>query len=147
MRAVTFWKLVVVGVALSLCGCAAVEAERQAQEQKQQQFVQRLDTAHVFVTTGPAPTDKKYSTLGDLKYTEPFTPDAIDSAKMESRLKKMALDKYPDAVDEIVNEKSDVSPDGSTVTVSAEAIQFESSADRAAMHKMNEGMVVSPNNQ
>jgi len=30
------------------------------------------------------------------------------------------------------------------VKVSAEAIQYESSTDRAMLHKMNEGMVASP---
>ena len=144
MRSLTLAKLVAIGLALSLCACGAIEAQRQAEEQKKQEFVHRVDTAHVWVTTGEPPAGKPYTKLGDLKYTEPFTPDAIDSAKMQDKLKAMALQKYPDTVDAVIKEDSEVSPDGSTVTVSAEAIQYESSTDRNALHHMNEGLVASP---
>lgn len=144
MRSLTLAKLVAIGLALNFCACGAIEAQRQAEEAKKQEFVQRVDTAHVWVTTGEPPAGKPYTKLGELKYTEPFTPDAIDAAKMQDRLKKMALDKYPDTVDAVIKEDSEVSADGSTVTVSAEAIQYESSTDRNALHHMNEGLVASP---
>lgn len=144
MRSLTLAKLVAIGLALNFCACGAIEAQRQAEEAKKQEFVQRVDTAHVWVTTGEPPPGKPYTKLGELKYSEPFTPDAIDAAKMQDRLKKMALDKYPDTVDAVIKEDSEVSADGSTVTVSAEAIQYESSTDRNALHKMNEGLVASP---
>jgi hypothetical protein len=144
MRSLTLAKLVAIGLALNFCACGAIQAQRQAEEAKKQEFVQRVDTAHVWVTTGEPPPGKPYTKLGELKYTEPFTPDAIDAAKMQDRLKKMALDKYPDTVDAVIKEDSEVSADGSTVTVSAEAIQYESSTDRNALHKMNEGLVASP---
>lgn len=144
MRSLTLAKLIAIGLALNFCACGAIQAQRQAEEAKKQEFVQRVDTAHVWVTTGEPPPGKPYTKLGELKYTEPFTPDAIDAAKMQDRLKKMALDKYPDTVDAVIKEDSEVSADGSTVTVSAEAIQYESSTDRNALHKMNEGLVASP---
>lgn len=144
MRSLTLAKLIAIGLALNFCACGAIQAQRQAEEAKKQEFVQRVDTAHVWVTTGEPPAGKPYTKLGELKYTEPFTPDAIDAAKMQDRLKKMALDKYPDTVDAVIKEDSEVSADGSTVTVSAEAIQYESSTDRNALHKMNEGLVASP---
>jgi len=144
MRALTLWKLVAIGLALNFCACGAIEAQRQAEEAKKQEFVTRVDTAHIWVTTGEPPAGKPYNKLGDLKYSEPFTPDAIDASKMQDRLKAMALQKYPDTVDAVIKEDSEVSADGSTVTVSAEAIQYESSADRNAMHHMNEGLVASP---
>ncbi len=147
MRSSTIWKLAAIGLALNLCACGAIEAQRQAEEQKKQEFVHRVDMAHIWVTTGTPPAGKAYTVLGDIKYTEPFTPDAIDAAKMQDKLKKIAYDKYPDTVDAIIKEDSSVSADGSTVTVSAQAIQYESSVDRAALHKMNEGLVASPNNQ
>jgi hypothetical protein len=144
MRSLTLAKLVAIGLALNFCACGAIEAQRQAEEAKKQEFVQRVDTAHVWVTTGEPPAGKPYNKLGELKYSEPFTPDAIDSAKMQDRLKAMALQKYPDTVDAVIKEDSEVSADGSTVTVSAEAIQYESSTDRNALHHMNEGLVASP---
>lgn len=144
MRSFTMWKLAAIALALNLCACGAIEAQRQAQEAKKQEFVHRVDTAHVWVTTGTPAAGKPYTVLGDLSYTEPFTPDAIDSAKMQDRLKKMALDKWPDTVDAVIKEDSQVSADGSQVTVTAQAIQYESSVDRNALHHMNEGLVASP---
>jgi hypothetical protein len=147
MRSMTIWKLAAIGLALNFCACAAVEAQRAAQEEKKQEFVHRVDMAHIWVTTGTPAAGKPFTVLGDIGYSEPFTPDAIDAAKMQDRLKKIAFEKYPDTVDAIIKEDSQVSNDGSTVTVTAQAIQYETSVDRNALHKMQEGLVVSPNNQ
>jgi hypothetical protein len=138
---------VAAGLATALSACEAVQAERKAQEEKQQVFVQRVDLAHVWVTPGDPGPGKPYNVLGEIQYSEPFTPDAIDEAKIKDKLKKMAYDKYPDTLDALIKEKSEVSADGNTVTVSAQAIQYESSIDRAMLHKMNEGMVASPSGQ
>lgn len=141
-------KLLVLGLAaITVSACAAVEAERKAQEQKQEQFVQRVDFAHIYVTPDDPPSNKPFSVLGEVKYSEPFTPDAINEAKIKEKLKKMAYEKWPDTLDALCDEKSDVSNDGSTVTVSAKAIQYESSVDRQMLHHMNEGMVASPSGQ
>ncbi|MGO9607464.1 MAG: hypothetical protein ACLQAT_29385 [Candidatus Binataceae bacterium] len=145
MRSLTIWKLVAIGLALNFCACGAIEAQRASEEQRKQAFVTRVDTAHIWVTTGDPAPGKPFKVLGDLSYTEPFTPDAIDSEVMQSRLKAMALAKYPDVVDAVIKEDSQVSSDGSTVTVTAQAIQYDSSVDRDALHHMNEGLVVSPN--
>ena len=139
--------LLVGGFAVALSSCAAVEAQRQAAEQKQQTFVQHVDIAHIYVTPEDAPSNKPYTVLGDVTYSEPFTPDAINEAKIKDKLKNMAYAKWPDTLDALVQEKSDVSDDGTTVKVSAKAIQYESSTDRAMLHKMNEGMVASPSSQ
>jgi hypothetical protein len=136
--------LVISAAAVALSSCAAVQAERQAQEQKQATFVQHVDIAHIYVTPDDPPSNKPFTVLGDVTYTEPFTPDAINEAKIKDKLKSMGYAKWPDTLDALVQEKSDVSDDGSTVKVSAKAIQFESSTDRAMLHKMNEGMVASP---
>jgi hypothetical protein len=139
--------LVIASLAVTVSACAAVEAQRKAQEQKQQQFVQRVDFAHIYVTPDDPPSNKPHSVLGEVKYSEPFTPDAINEAKIKEKLKKMAYDKWPDTLDGLYKEKTDVSSDGSTVTVSAQAIQFEQSVDRQMLHHMNEGMVASPSGQ
>jgi hypothetical protein len=144
MRRFQFSKLVVLLLTVSISACAAVQAERQAQEAKKQEFVQRVDISHIWITEGDAPPGKPYQVLGDISYSEPFSPDAIDAHKMNQRLKDMAYQKYPEDIDALIKVKSDVSSDGSQVTVSAQAIKYEQSADREAMHKMNEGMVASP---
>lgn len=136
--------LVIGAAALALSSCAAVEAQRQAHEQEKQTFVQHVDIAHIYVTPEDPPPNKPYTVLGDVTYTEPFTPEAINEAKIKAKLKQMGYQKWPDTLDALVKEKSDVSDDGTTVKVSAVAIQYESSTDRAMLHKMNEGLVASP---
>jgi len=109
-------------------------------------MVYRMDAAHVFVTNSDFPKTKPYHLLGDLKYSEHFSPDAIDKAGIQRKLKALALAKYPDQADAVINETSDVESSGEieTVTVTGEVIQFDSSADRALMHNMWENLVVSP---
>jgi hypothetical protein len=148
MRSSHLSKLVAIGLALALPACAAIQAQRAAQEQKQQEFVQHMDIAHIFVTPDDAPADKPYKVLGDLTYSQKIDPnnvaDAIDAHQMNEKLKSMANEKYPDAVDMVIKAHSDVSDDSTRMTVTGTAIQFESSADREAMHHMNEGLVASP---
>jgi hypothetical protein len=138
--------LMALTVALGLSGCAAVEAERNAQAAKQQETRVRMDVAHIWVTTEAPPAGKPYTTLGDLTYTEPFSPDVIEESTITARLKKMAMDKWPDDIDAIVDENQTTSADGSTFTVTAKAIKYDSSVDREALHHMNEGLVASPSN-
>jgi hypothetical protein len=148
MKASSLLKLLTIYLAVALSACAAIKAQREAQQEKQQAFVQHMDISHIWVTEGEAPAGKPYQVLGDLKYTQQISPeniaDAIDAHKMNEKLKRMANDKYPDSVDAIIKAHSDVSNDGTLVTVSGQAIQYESSADREAMHKMTEGMIASP---
>jgi len=148
MRSSQLSKLAAVFLSVSLSACAAIQAQRQANEVKQQQFVQHMDIAHIYVTPDDAPAGKPYKVLGDLTYSEKINPEnvaeAIDAHKMNERLKSMANTKYPDQVDAVIKAHSDVSSDGTLMTVNAQAIQFESSTDREAMHHMNEGLVASP---
>jgi hypothetical protein len=131
------------GLALWISGCAAA---REQEVQKQQVFEHRVDMAHIWVTTESPPAGKPYSELGPLTYTVPFTPDAIDEAKISDKLKAMAFAKWPDSIDAIVDENQTSSADGSQITVTAKAIKYDSSVDREALHHMNENLVASPNN-
>jgi hypothetical protein len=148
MRSSYVLRITAVIAAVALSACSAIQAERQAQEQKEQQTIKRMDIAHIFVTPDDSAGGKAFHVLGDLKYTEQIDPtnvaDAIDAHRMNERLKAMANEKYPDAVDAVIKAHSDVSSDGTVMTVTGEAIQFESTADREAMHHMTEGMIASP---
>src|SRR5260370_1028435 len=94
--------LLAIGLAFALSACGAMEAARSEQVQKQQTFEHRVDMAHIWVTTEAPASGKSYKELGDLSYTEPFTPDAIDEAKISDKLKAMAFAKWPDSIDAIV---------------------------------------------
>ena len=146
MRSSKILCLMAIGLAFGLSACGAMQAERQAQEQKQQETRVRMDTAHIWVTTEAPPAGKPYTKLGDLTYTEPFSPDVIEESKITARLKKMAMEKWPDDIDAIVDENQTLSADGTSFTVTAKAIKYDSSVDREALHHMNEGLVASPSN-
>lgn len=136
--------LVMASLATGLAACGVVEAQRQAQEAKEQAFVHKVDIAHIWVSTeSPAP-GKPYTVLGEMSYTVPFSPDAIDEDQIRDKLKKDAYEKWPNDIDAIVKENQSVSADGTQVTVTAEAIKYDSSVDREALHHMNEGTVASP---
>ena len=137
--------LLAVVLALGVSGCDALESRPIAEAEVQKSFEHRVDTAHIWVTTEAPPAGKPYSTLGDLSYTEPFSPDAIDEAKINEKLKKIALEKWPDMIDAIVNENQTISADGSQITVTGKAIQYDTSVDRAALHHLNDNLVASPN--
>jgi len=141
MRSSKLLTWLAIGLALWISGCAAA---REQEVEKQQVFEHRVDMAHIWVTTDPPPAGKPYTELGDLTYTEPFSPDAIDEAKISDKLKAMAFAKWPDTIDAIVNEDQTTSADGSQITVTAKAIKYDSSVDRDALHHMNENMVASP---
>src|SRR5271156_6324999 len=142
MRSSKILTWVAIGLALWISGCAAA---REQEVQKQQVFEHLVDMAHIWVTTESPPAGKPYSELGDLTYTEPFSPDAIDEAKISDKLKQMAFAKWPDTIDAIVDENQTTSSDGSQITVTAKAIKYDSSVDPDALHHINEGLVASPN--
>ena len=141
MRSSKILTWLAIGLAVWLSGCAAA---REQEVQKQQVFEHRVDMAHIWVTTEGPPAGKQYSELGVVTYTEPFTPDAIDEAKISDKLKAIAFAKWPDTIDAIVDENQTTSADGSQITVTGKAIKYDSSVDREALHHMNENMVASP---
>src|ERR1700688_16498 len=143
MRSSKFLPLLAIGLTFALSACGMMEAARQEQVQKQQVFEHRVDMAHIWVTTEAPASGKPYTELGDLTYTEPFTPDAIDEAKISDKLKAMAFAKWPNTIDAIVDENQTTSSDGSQITVTAKAITYESSVDRNALHHMQDALTVS----
>ena len=143
MRSSKLLTLLAIGLTFALSACSAMEAARREQAQKQQVFEQRVDKAHIWVTTEAPGAGKPYTELGELKYTEPFTPDAIDEAKISDKLKAMALAKWPDTIDAIVNEDRTTSADGSQITVTAKAIKYDSSVDRDKLRHMQDSLTVS----
>ncbi len=109
-------------------------------------MVDRMDSAHVFVTSGDFPKTKPYTVLGELKYSAPFSTDAIDTATVERKLKAMALEKFHDEADAVIKVDSDIDSSGNAmmVIVTGEVVRFDSSADRDLMHHMWENSVASP---
>src|SRR5260370_36701607 len=93
-----------------------------------------MDHAHVFITPGDIPKDKPYKVLGELRYNAPFSVDAIDSAKVEVKLKAMALEQDHDTADAVIKANTDVDASGATVIVTGVVIHFATSTARELMH-------------
>jgi hypothetical protein len=136
------------GIALAatiISACNFLMSGRKADETHRALMIYRMDRAHVFVTPGDLPPGKPYHVLGELRYTSPFSTDAIDSAKTAVRLKNIALAEYPHTVDAVIKVNTEVVASGDTVVVTGEAVQLDTSADRNMMHDlMQEDAIVSP---
>lgn len=78
----------------------------------------------LWVTPGRPPAGKRYVVLGAVRYSEPSSTEAEDPNRMAEKLKSLALGKFPDEVDALIDENSEMSGDGKTITVSAKAIKY-----------------------
>src|SRR5260370_4663987 len=67
----------------------------------------------------------------------------IDEGQIHRKLKKIALEKWPDTIDGIVDQNQTVSTYDWQITATAKAIQYYSSVDRAALHHINDNLVAS----
>ncbi|MGH7934123.1 MAG: hypothetical protein ACREQN_13310 [Candidatus Binataceae bacterium] len=67
-----------------------------------------------------------YSDLGGLQFDEPFTDAAIDpdGTQAAKRLRALALDRYPNSADAVVNVRTRQNDIGTTVTVMGEAVEL-----------------------
>jgi hypothetical protein len=88
------------------------------------------DLLHIWVTTGQPPKGKPYKVLGKISYTEPWSNEATNADRMAEKLKALGLAKYPDTLDALIKEESQLSWNGKSITVVATAIQYEDSQRR-----------------
>ena len=142
MRITTIGLLAAIVLTLGTSSCAVVKEREEAHAAQQQVFNKHVDIAHIWVTSGEPAAGKAYTKLGDLSYSEAFTPDAIDEAKIKDKLKNMAYEKWPDSIDAVIKESQAI--DGDKVTVTAVAIKYDQSVDRDMLHNMNNNLVASP---
>jgi hypothetical protein len=100
-----------------------------------------LDRQRILMSTGGL--DDPYDKLGDLSYSEPFSPDAIDSTHINEKLRDLALAKWGRQVDAIVHITTKVGSDASTLTVSAAAVRIKSDSCSYCRHN-NEAPTMGP---
>lgn len=115
---------IVLGAGLCTVGCQAMQAQRENTPEMIQQGNTMLDRQRILMSTGGL--DDPYDTLGDLSYTEPFSPNAIDSTHINGKLRDMALAKWGREVNAIIHITTKVGSDASMVTVSAAAVRVKS---------------------
>ena len=61
--------------------------------------------------------------LGELDYTEEYSPRAIDDDYIDEKLRMMAVERWGDAVDAIIEVKTELSANSREVNVSAQAVK------------------------
>lgn len=115
---------IALGAALSAMGCQAMQMQQQNTPAMIQQGNTMLDRQRILMSTGGL--DDPYDKLGDLSYTEPFSPDAIDSTHINEKLRDLALAQWGRQVDAIIHITTKVDGDASTLTVSAAAVRVKS---------------------
>ena len=113
----SLWKSLVV-LAILLGGCAA-QQERVERERK---TVVEFNESQVMVVTGDL--DQSYKILGQINYTEPVSGEAIDTNHINTRLRRMAIDRYQDQVDAIIHVASTTDSSGG-FEVSGEAVEIK----------------------
>lgn len=109
------------GAVLGVGGCQAYQQQQQATQQRIQQGNIILDRQRVLMSTGGI--DDPHRTLGELTYTEPLSPDSIDSTRINQKLREMAIAKWGRQVDAIIHINSKVGADATTMTVTGEAVE------------------------
>lgn len=114
----------VVAVLGALFWMAACKAAIQQQEQKKAEiryFNTTVDRERILISTGDL--SNPHEKLGDLSYSEPLNADAIDSTHINEKLRQMAIDKWGNQVDAIIDVKSAPNGDASMVTASGVAVR------------------------
>jgi hypothetical protein len=112
--------------------CQAMQTQQHNTPEMIQQGNTMLDRQRILMSTGGL--DDPYDKLGDLGYTEPFSPDAIDSTHINEKLRDLALAKWGRQVDAIIQVTTKVGSDASTLTVSAVAVRVKSDSCSYCRH-------------
>ena len=124
------WRFVLLALAATVLGCAARSPQaRQQSEQAQQaqQAAQQTRSPNRFIyVSGQGLPGACYEDLGSVTLTEPYTDAAIDpdSSNAAARLRKLALQRYPNRVDAVIGVRSKENDVGTFVTITGEAVEL-----------------------
>lgn len=115
--------VILITVALCVAGCAASQQPQMSKEQRIKQGNIQFDKQRILMSTGDLPNP--YDKLGDLSYTEPLSPDSIDSTHINERLREMAIARWGRQVDAIIHVTTKVGSGATTMTVTAEGVEVK----------------------
>jgi len=102
--------------ALMACACSA---------QRAPQTPARAPDRFIYVSAGDIPTEC-YHDLGGVTFTEPYTDAAMDGdgVRMAAKLRDLAMEKYPDEADAVVNVQTQENDVGTVVTVTGDVVEL-----------------------
>jgi hypothetical protein len=86
----------------------------------------RAPDRFIYVSAGDVPS-VCYHDLGNVSFTEAFTDAAMDGdgVQMATRLRAMAMEKYPDEADAVINVQTEQNSIGTIVTVTGEVVELK----------------------
>jgi Skp family chaperone for outer membrane proteins len=112
-------RLLFVATALIVCACSAQRAPEAPPAPA------RAPDRFISVSAGDVPS-VCYHDLGGVSFTEPFTDAAMDGdgVQMATRLRALAMEKYPDEADAVLNVQTEQNSIGTIVTVTGEVVEL-----------------------
>jgi Skp family chaperone for outer membrane proteins len=112
-------RLLFVATALIVCACSAQRAPEAPPAPA------RAPDRFIYVSAGDVPS-VCYHDLGGVSFTEPFTDAAMDGdgVQMATRLRALAMEKYPDQADAVINVQTEQNSIGTIVTVTGEVVEL-----------------------
>ena len=147
MRLFGSWhaKLLIAALMLAVPACGIEEAQQQRQAQIKAAEVS-MDINHIFVAVGDTP--EPHDVLGKLEYSELVSGESIDEATQDAKIRKMAIERWPDDVDGIINVRREVNDTATLVTVTGTAVKIRPGpgvvcgpSSPLCRHKMERGAV------
>jgi len=107
--------------ALMACACSAQPAPQAPPTPV------RAPDRFIYVSAGDVPSEC-YHDLGDVTFTEPYSDASMDGdgVQMATKLRALAIAKYPDDADAVVNVQTQQNDVGTIVTVTGEVIELHS---------------------
>jgi len=116
---VTPLRMLLLATALTACACSAQRAPEAPQAPA------RAPDRFIYVSAGEVPS-VCYHDLGGVSFTEPYTSAAMDGdgVRMAERLRAMAMEKYPDQADAVINVHTEQNDVGTIVTVNGEVVEL-----------------------
>jgi hypothetical protein len=115
-------------IAMNLAACGSDVQQQSQTQQSQLPAVIKVpivepDNVDQGILVQAADLTLPYDPLGEIEYSEPFSPQAIDDDYIDDKLRKMAIQRWGGQVDAIVSVKTSLSSDQGEVDVTAQAVK------------------------
>ncbi len=112
-------RLLFLATAVMACACSA------QQPSAAPQVPARAPDRFIYVSAQDVPSEC-YHDLGSVTFTEPFTDAAMDNdgVQMATKLRALAMEKYPDEADAVIKVQTEQNIVGTIVTVTGEVVEL-----------------------
>ena len=115
----THLRLLFMAMALMACACSTQRAPQPPPTPA------RAPDRFIYVSAGGVPSEC-YHDLDSVSFTEPYTDAAMDGdgVQMATKLRALAIEKYPNEADAVINVETQQNDIGTVVTVTGEVVEL-----------------------